>query len=51
MYADTCTVGYAGRDLFESMLIYGLLWACYEPSFLHKKEKEKEEVGPEPGSS
>jgi hypothetical protein len=27
MYADTCTVGYAGRDLFESMLKYrGLLW-------------------------
>jgi hypothetical protein len=24
-YADTCTVGYAGRDLFESMLNYGLV--------------------------
>jgi hypothetical protein len=24
-YADTCTVGYAGRDLYESMLNYGLV--------------------------
>ena len=25
MYADTCTAGYTGRDLFESMLNYGLV--------------------------